>query len=51
VIDCDVHVQWRDPDDVLEYVDPAQRAWIAVNPLYGLAVLFLKYPVLLVKEI
>jgi predicted TIM-barrel fold metal-dependent hydrolase len=27
MIDCDVHVQWRHPEDVLAYVDPAQRDW------------------------
>ena len=31
MIDCDVHVQWPDPEDVLAYVDPAQREWFRVQ--------------------
>jgi hypothetical protein len=27
MIDCDVHVEIRDPEDVIAYVDPAQRDW------------------------
>jgi predicted TIM-barrel fold metal-dependent hydrolase len=37
VIDCDIHVQIGDPEELLAYVDPAQRDWFrAQGPMLGL---------------
>jgi uncharacterized protein len=36
VIDCDVHPQIGDPEDLLSYVEPAQREWFRAQAYYGL---------------
>jgi uncharacterized protein len=36
VIDCDVHPQVGDPEDLLSYVEPAQREWFRAQAYYGL---------------
>jgi uncharacterized protein len=36
VIDCDVHPQIGDPEELLGYVDPAQREWFRRQVYYGL---------------
>ena len=37
MIDCDIHVQIGDPEELLVYVEPAQREWFrAQGPLLGL---------------
>jgi predicted TIM-barrel fold metal-dependent hydrolase len=36
VIDCDVHPQIGDPDDLLGFVEPAQREWFRGQVYYGL---------------
>jgi len=37
VIDCDVHPQIGDPEELLAYVEPAQRDWFrAQGPTLGL---------------
>jgi len=36
VIDCDVHPQIADPEELLAYVEPAQREWFRGQGYYGL---------------
>jgi predicted TIM-barrel fold metal-dependent hydrolase len=36
VIDCDVHPQVGDPEELLAYVEPAQRAWFGTQTALGL---------------
>jgi uncharacterized protein len=36
VIDCDVHPQIGDPEELLAYVEPAQREWFRGQGYYGL---------------
>jgi uncharacterized protein len=36
VIDCDVHPQIGDPEELFAYVDPAQRDWFRAQAYYGL---------------
>jgi predicted TIM-barrel fold metal-dependent hydrolase len=37
MIDCDIHVQFGDPEELLAHVEPAQRDWFrAQGPLLGL---------------
>jgi predicted TIM-barrel fold metal-dependent hydrolase len=36
VIDCDVHPQVGDPEELLAYIDPAQREWFRAQTAFGL---------------
>jgi hypothetical protein len=36
VIDCDIHPQIGDPEELLAYVEPAQREWFRGQVYYGL---------------
>ena len=37
MIDCDIHPQIADPEELISYVDPAQREWFrAQGPSLGL---------------
>jgi uncharacterized protein len=36
VIDCDVHPQIGDPEELFAYVEPAQREWFRAQAYYGL---------------
>ncbi len=36
MIDCDVHPQIGDPEELLEYVEPAQREWFRAQAALGL---------------
>ncbi len=36
MIDCDVHPQIGDPEELIAYVEPAQREWFRGQPYFGL---------------
>src|ERR1700687_3961614 len=36
MIDCDVHPQVADPEELIGYIDPAQREWFRGQGYYGL---------------
>jgi predicted TIM-barrel fold metal-dependent hydrolase len=36
VIDCDIHPQIGDPEELLSYVEPAQREWFRRQPYFGI---------------
>src|SRR5919204_491398 len=36
MIDCDIHPQIGDPEEIVGYVDPAQREWFRTQPSLGL---------------
>ena len=50
VIDCDIHPQIGDPEELLAYVDPAQREWFRAQALAGASRLLLGPPRLLFRQ-
>jgi predicted TIM-barrel fold metal-dependent hydrolase len=36
MIDCDIHPQIGDPEEIVAYVDPGQREWFRTQPSLGL---------------
>ena len=36
MIDCDIHPQIGDPEELLSYVEPAQREWFRRQPYFGI---------------